>query len=73
MAVDLRHHALMEPDAACTPKAHLLVHLIMGAVNQGSPALCATRLDEALSRTIKAACMEASHAPCEASVYGAHA
>ena len=68
MAAYCRHVSLMHPFECFIPKHQLTFHLLhmMGAL--GNPAVYSTWQDEALNRTLKAACKNASQACFEDSI-----
>ena len=58
----VRHMALMVPFDCLIPKHHIMYHLLVKSGFQGNPAVYATWLDEALNKSLKQACKNASSA-----------
>ena len=64
----VRHVALMAPLDCYVPKHHIVFHLLADVGRKGNPRFYATWLDEALNKTLKAACKYASQRTFECSV-----
>ena len=60
----------MTVDELTTPKRHLGIHLFWNVSHFGNPRLYATWKDEALNKTLKAACQQQSQATFEVRVLG---